>query len=69
MTQVHIRYEGRSLDITSDQLDVGMLSSDAEIRRAVATHLDVPTTKLNNYTIDRNEDSGEITLRPQAVFG
>lgn len=69
MTQVHVRYEGRSLDITSDQLDVGMLSTDEQIRGAVATHLDVPRAKLNNYAIDRNEATGEITLRPQAVFG
>jgi hypothetical protein len=57
------------LDITSDQLDVGMLSTDEQIRTAVAQHFDVPRTKLNNYAIDRNDETGDITLRPQAVFG
>jgi len=68
MAEVHVRYEGRSLDITFDDLDVGELSTDAEIRRNVANFLEVPTQKLANFSIDKSED-GDVTLRPQAVFG
>lgn len=67
--QIHIRYEGRSLDIDLNDLDVGALSSDTQIRQAVATRLEVSVTKLNNFAIDRNEENGSLTLRPQAVFG
>lgn len=67
--EVHVRYEGRSLDITFDDLDIGDLSTDAEVRREVAKFLEVPTQKLANFAIDKNEESGDITLRPQAVFG
>lgn len=69
MAQVHIRYEGQSLDVDLDGLDVGDLSSDEQIRQAIATHLNAPPAKLQNFQIDRNHDTGDLTLRPQAVFG
>lgn len=64
---VHVRYDGQSYDFTFEQLDVGDLSSDGQIREAVASALDSPVAKLNNFTVDRQGD--EITLRPQASFG
>jgi len=67
--QIHIRYDGRSLDIDCDVLDVGTLSTDNAIKEAVATHLDVPLVKLRDYHVDRHEETGSLTLRPQAVFG
>lgn len=68
MSQVHIRYEGQSYDVTFDDLDIGDMSSDVEVRNAVASFLNAPANKLSNFAIDRNAE-GEITLRPQAVFG
>jgi hypothetical protein len=65
--ELHIRYDGRSYDLKLDALDLGDLSSDAEVRQAVATHLEVPPTKLANFAVDKAD--GNITLRPQAVFG
>jgi|GEM_PF-3619521 hypothetical protein len=38
---LHIRYNGRSFDIPLGDLDVGALSKDAEIKRALASYLDV----------------------------
>ena len=65
---VHIRFEGRSLDIPQGELDVGAASSDNEIKRALARHLEVPEGKLRDYVIDRH-DTGNMTVRPEAVFG
>ena len=65
---VHIRFEGRSLDISQGELDVGAASSDNEIKRALARHLEVPEGKLRDYVIDRH-DTGNMTVRPEAVFG
>lgn len=65
--ELHLRFDGRSYDATFDALDIGDLSSDAEVREAVAQHFDVPVSKLSNYSVDRAE--GNITLRPQAEFG
>jgi hypothetical protein len=65
---VHIRFDGRSLDIPQGDLDVGAASSDNEIKRALARHLEVPEAKLRDYVIDRH-DAGNMTVRPEAVFG
>lgn len=68
-SQVHIMYNGESHDVNMDVLDIGDLSTDAQVREAVARHFDVPLEKLRNFTIDRNEETGDMTLRPNAVFG
>jgi len=67
--EVHIMFDGRSYDATFADLDIGDLSSDAEVREKVAAHLEAPAGKLAEYAIDRNDETGDITLRPQAVFG
>jgi hypothetical protein len=75
MAQLHIMFEGESYDPELDQLDVGVFSTDNEIRTATARHLsgifgyDVPVNKFSLYAVDKNQVTGEITLRPQAVFG
>ena len=66
---VHVRYDGRSVDLPIHRLDVGNLSSDRDIRHAVAGELNEPVSKFNQLVIDRNPNTGDITLRPQAVFG
>jgi hypothetical protein len=65
---VHIRFEGRSADIPQSDLDVGAASSDNEIKRALARYLETPEAKLRDYVIDRH-DTGNMTVRPEAVFG
>ena len=65
---VHIRFEGRSLDVPQSELDVGSASSDNDIKRALARFLEAPETKLRDYVIDRH-DTGNMTVRPEAVFG
>jgi hypothetical protein len=62
-------YDGQSLDVSLDNMDIGTLSDDQQIKQAVASHLDVPITKLANFDIDRNTLTGDITLRPRATFG
>jgi hypothetical protein len=65
---LHIRFEGRSFDIPLSDLDVGVMSSDADVKRALAGYLNVPEAKLRDYTVDRHE-TGNLTVRPEAVFG
>ena len=64
----HVRFAGRSFDIPLAALDLGSLSADGHIRRAVARYLDVPEHKLDAYVVDRHAN-GNVTLRPEAVFG
>ena len=65
---LHIRFEGRSFDIPLSDLDVGVLSADAEIKRALAGYLNVAEAKFRDNTVDRHE-TGNLTVRPEAVFG
>jgi hypothetical protein len=65
---LHVRYDGRSADIALAELDVGQVSTDAEIKQAVAKYLEVSVQSFRHYTVDRHE-TGNLTIRPEAVFG
>lgn len=65
---LHIRFEGRSFDIPLHDLDLGALSGDADIKRALAGYLNVAEAKFRDYVVDRHE-TGNFTVRPEAVFG
>ena len=65
---MHVRYNGRSVDIPLGDLDVGQGSTDQQIKRAAAGYLDIPTADLRNYVVDRHA-SDNMTIRPQAVYG
>ena len=65
---VHVRFDGRSLDLPLPDLGVGPGAADAEIKRALARQLDVAAEKLRDYVVDRHQ-TGNITVRPEAVFG
>ena len=65
---LHVRFEGRSVDIPFGDLDVGTASSDNQIKQAVARYLDVSVDRFRHYVVDRHE-TGNLTVRPEAVFG
>jgi hypothetical protein len=65
---VHIRFEGQSRSIPFSVLDIGNLSTDREVRQALARYLEVPVRKLESYVVERHAN-GNITVRPVAVFG
>ena len=65
---LHIRFDGRSFDIPLSDLDVGPMSTDADVKRALSGYLNVPEAKFRDYVVDRHE-TGNLTVRPEAVFG
>ncbi len=65
---VHIRYEGRSVDVGEQQLGVIAGMTDQEIRRQVARHFDVGAKQLDDYVVDRTPN-GDLVVRPEAVYG
>lgn len=69
MATLHIRHEGRSVDVRMEDVDLGDLSTDQDVRRAAAVYLDQPVEKFNAMAVEKNGDTGDITLRPQAIFG
>ena len=69
MEQVlHIRFEGKSFDIPMTSLDIGAGSNDRQVKIALAVYLDVAESRFRNYVVERY-DNGNITVRPEAVFG
>lgn len=65
---IHIRFDGRSVDVPTSQIGITADSADADIRKAVARYLEVPAERLSDSVLDRHA-SGNLTIRPSAVFG
>lgn len=65
---LHVRVQGRSRDIALDLLDVSASSSDEAVRTAVARFMEITPELLKNTVIERH-NNGNMTLRPEAIFG
>lgn len=65
---LHVRFEGRSYDLDPKKLAIVVGMNDREIKSRVAQHLDVGQRRLDSYVIDR-PSSGELILRPEAIYG
>lgn len=65
---IHIRVMGRSRDIALDMLNLTTNSNDQAIREAVARFMELSVQQLQRSIIERHEN-GNMTLRPEAVFG
>ena len=66
---VHVRYDGQSVDLPLRNMDLGTQSTDRDIRREVAKHLNEAPSRFDSHVVDRNVKTGDVTVRPQAVFG
>ena len=65
---LHVRFAGRSLDIPLSTLDIGPVSDDGQVKRMVAGHMEVGVERFHDYVVDRHRN-GNLTLRPEAIFG
>ena len=65
---LHIRIAGQSQDLALRDLNLNQHSTDKQIRRALASRLDVSLKMLNAYVIERHMN-GNMTVRPEAIFG
>lgn len=65
---VHVRFEGRSVDVTESQLGVTQDMNDRTVKERLAQHFDVARDRFNSYVIDRRT-SGDMIVRPEAVYG
>lgn len=64
----HVRFDGRSLDVPLSELGVSADTDNRDVKRAVAHYLDVAEDRLRDSVIDRHAN-GNLTIRPEAVFG
>lgn len=65
---LHVRFEGRSFDVPLSDLDIGLDSEDRTVKNRLAEYLNVRENQFSQYAVDRH-DTGNLTVRPQAVFG
>ncbi|HEV7301676.1 MAG TPA: hypothetical protein VGN72_20225 [Tepidisphaeraceae bacterium] len=65
---LHARYGGRSFDVPLQALDLTGASPDREVKQRLAGYLEVNPRQLDAYVVDRHTN-GNLTLRPEAVFG
>lgn len=65
---VHIRYEGRSVDMSEAQLNIHAGMNDVEIKERVARRFDASAKQLEFYVVDRTPN-GDLVVRPEAVYG
>ncbi len=65
---LHICFAGRSLDMPLSSLKLTGRSSEGAIKMAVASCLNVGVEELDTHVIERLA-SGNLILRPEAVFG
>ncbi len=66
--RVHVRFEGHSYDVNAAEFNLSPQPSDAEVRLALAMFFEVPISRLAPYVIERH-GNGNLTVRPEAVFG
>jgi len=65
---VHIRFEGRSYDVSEQDIGIQTRTGENQIKQHVARFLAVPAQRLQDYVIDRRP-SGDTIIRPEAVYG
>ena len=65
---VHVRFDGRSYDIQERELGLKTGLSEREIKRRIASHLDINVERLTDYVVDWVAD-GNLIIRPEAVYG
>jgi hypothetical protein len=65
---VHIRYNGRSIDVNERDLELKVTMNDVQIKAQVARHLEIDPRRLSDYIVDRT-GTGNIIVRPEAVYG
>ena len=65
---MHVRFRGRSFDVPLNVLGLSASDGDGEIKRRLSQYLETPATALADCVIDRHAN-GNLTLRPEAVFG
>ncbi len=64
---VHVRFDGRSEELTLVELGLNSDATDAQLKRAVVRHFDLPTGHLDTYAIVRTDQA--IIVRPEAIYG
>jgi hypothetical protein len=64
---VHVRFDGRSEELTLSRLNLQPGANDEQIKRAVTGHFDLPPRHLDHYVVVCTDQA--IIVRPEAIYG
>lgn len=64
---VHVRVGGRSEELKLATLGLPGDATDAQLKVALASYLDLPASSLANHVIVRTSQA--IIVRPEAIYG
>jgi hypothetical protein len=64
---VHVRFDGRSEELTLAMLDLTSNATDTQIRQALTGHFDLPANYLDSHVVVRTSQA--IIVRPEAIYG
>ncbi len=62
---LHVRYVNRGFDVPLSRLGVRPAADEHKIKQALATHLTVPITWLNDFVMQRKGDDVILRLVPE----
>ncbi len=65
---VHVRFEGRSYDLSEQDLRLTPGMGDADVKERLARRLEIRPERLKDYVVDRVAN-GNLIVRPEAVYG
>ena len=66
--KIHIRFDGRSWEVSAATLGLNEVNDETSVKQAVAQYLDIAVEQLAPYVVEVHP-SGNVTVRPEAVFG
>ena len=64
---IHVRFDGRSEELTAAMLHLAPQATDSQIKQAIVGHFDLPASHLDDHVIIRT--SNAIIVRPEAIYG
>lgn len=64
---LHVRFDGRSEEVSFDTLRIARNATDAQIKAALARYFDLPASHLDSHIVVRGSQA--IVVRPEAIYG
>jgi hypothetical protein len=64
---LHVRFQGRSTEMSLASLHLDPSATDQQIKEAVAAYLEHPASILDDHVVVRSEQV--IIVRPEAIYG
>ena len=68
-SSIHIRYDGESYTLTFNDLEIDNTAPDNTIKSAIVEYLNLLDNDAFDKYVIEHHDNGDITVRPEAVFG